>query len=817
MAQLSKYYAKGSLMDQEKLPEISQLGWFVSLPEPAESVLRRYGPGGETDPPEVLAALAQAYLLLFQQDPLHQVLARLSGADPSLARLADSLAAEDLMRRGDHARAHKQYLQLSRQAGPLGAWATLRAAEALERQGHPRKVERLLVQIPPRQNEPPLLRAIVMARLHFRRGRLTRAVETLASASQQLEQAPPPLVPVYHRALAIYLTLVDRVPRALLHHRHALDGFLQLGDRYMLSHEYLSLGQTYLGTGELDHADFFFRKASSAVEALGHPQLEALLCSRQGMLALIRGDLDTARDKFQRDLTLCEKQEFLHGRAYARRNLGKVMVRQGEPEAGLKLIANSLKDFEACDDLLNQELSRLEEATAILSMHGAAQAKQVQERLDRVSQFFSEQDRQELAAQVGAVRARLLVKQGKMELALREMERTARALLQFSRPDRVIESLVSLALVLLDEQHPEEAVQHLAWAYREAVKAGRPRMASAVLDRLGQIDEQALMSLVDESPLPGLIPAPLSRTQFQKFSMDSHSPAFLETLELCRQVAPTDETVLILGDTGTGKGVLARLIHDSGRRRLATFLALNCGAIPETLLESELFGHEQWSFTDAKEQRVGVFEAADGGVIFLDEVGELSPSAQVSLLRFLDDGHVRPVGASRPHKVDVRIICATNRDLRQRVHKGKFREDLYYRLAVFPIKVPPLSQRMEDLPKMVTFFLSHNPLAQEKGITRASQAALDRLRAHDWPGNLRELDNAIRAATIRCKGHRILKNDLPEFLTTEPRQQTNFPTLAEATRRHIEAAMKLANDNQGRAAKLLGIHRNTLSARLKSK
>ncbi len=802
-------------MDQEKLPVVSSLGWYVSLPEPAEGVVRRHGSGKESDPPEILAALAQAYLLLFQRQPMYELLERLDGAGFTFARLADALRADDMLRSGDHAQAHNMYQNLMRFPGHLGAWATLRAAEAMERLGRPEEVEQLLVQAPHRQDEPPLLRAMVTSRLHFRRGQLTRAVATLEGANQQVEQAPWPLVPSYHRAMAIYLTLLDDVPRAMLHHRHALEGFLELGDRYMLSQEYLSLGQTYLGTSELDLADFFFRKAAGVVGRLEHPQLEALLCSRQGMLALIRGDLTVAQEMFQRDLTLCQREEFIHGRAYARRNLGKVMVRLGEPEAGVQLISRSLEDFEACHDLLNQELSRLEEASALLAQHGEARAAEVQERLDRVSRFFTEQDRQELAAQVGAVQARLLVRQGKKELALREMEHTAHTMLQFSRPDRLIESLLSLAVVLQDEQHREEAVQHLAWAYREAVKAGRPRMAAAVLERLGQIDEQALMSLVDEPPLPGLMQGPPSRAQYERFYMESRSPAFLRTLELCEQVAPTDETVLIQGETGSGKDVLAHAVHEQGGRAQATFLALNCGAIAEGLVESEFFGHERGSFTDAKDKRVGVFEAANGGVVFLDEVGELSPGGQVSLLRFLDDGQVRPVGASVPHKVDVRIICATNRDLRQRVSEGKFREDLYYRLAVFPIRVPPLRQRKEDLPQMVEFYLSHNPLAQKKGIAVVSKAAMELLRAHDWPGNLRELDNAIRAATICCKGERILKSDLPEFLTTDPRQQTNFPTLDEVNRDHIKAALKLANGNKGRAAKLLAVHRNTLTNKMK--
>ena len=801
-------------MDHEKELDVSPPGWFVPLPEPADSVMQAWGPGREEDPPGVLAALAQAHVLLFEGEELRRLLPLLERVDFAHARLADALLSEDLLRRGALAEAHNHFLRLSRTTDSVGAWATLRAAEALERMSRPVEAEDLLLKTPAGPDEPPLLRAMVTARLRFRQGKVARAVQTLEAASGELDLAPRPLLPAYHRTLAICLTLVDKVPRAHLHHRHAVEGFGLLGDRFMLCHEYLSLGQTYLGTSELDHADFYFNKAAGLVEALGHAQLDALLCARQGMLALIRGDLDTARDRFQQDLDRCEASRFLHGRAYAQRNLGKVLVRQGEVKAGVKLLARSREDFEQCQDLTNQELSRLEEASAMLRLKGKHVADEVASRLDQVATFFTDEERHELAAQVGAVRARLLVRQGKVALALQEMDHTARTLLRYSRPDRVIESLLALAGVLLEEGHEDEAVTQLARAYREAVRANRQRMANKVLLRLGKINEQVLMSLVDEPPMPGVISVATLQAR-TRLSMESSSPAFRETVELCRQAAPTDEIVLIQGETGSGKGVLATHIHQHSRRDRATLLPLNCGAIVEGLLESELFGHERGAFTDAHEERVGIFEAADGGTIFLDEVGELSPSAQVSLLRFLDDGHIRRIGSNKPRKVDVRVVCATNRDLRQRVDEGAFREDLYYRLAVVQVEVPPLRQRMEDLPALVQHFISVSAVAQDKGITGISKAAQEQLAAHDWPGNIRELDNTIRAAAVRCRTDRLLRTDLPPTLMAGRPAHTNFPTLAEVNRRHIEAALALANGRIGRASDLLGIHRNTLTARIK--
>lgn len=238
------------------------------------------------------------------------------------------------------------------------------------------------------------------------------------------------------------------------------------------------------------------------------------------------------------------------------------------------------------------------------------------------------------------------------------------------------------------------------------------------------------------------------------------SPKMQEALRIAAAVAPTDATVLIYGETGTGKEILARSIHYQSHRAQGPFVAINCGSIPETLLETELFGHEKGAFTGAHTSRIGKFEAADGGTIFLDEVGDMSPAMQVKLLRVLQEKTIERVGGVRPVKVNVRVIAATNRDLRAAIREGSFREDLFYRLNVVPIHLPPLRERPEDIPILAQHFLERFKERYRKNIRAITPQAIRKLRRHLWPGNVRELEYAIERAVILAQGEEITAQDL---------------------------------------------------------
>lgn len=312
-----------------------------------------------------------------------------------------------------------------------------------------------------------------------------------------------------------------------------------------------------------------------------------------------------------------------------------------------------------------------------------------------------------------------------------------------------------------------------------------------------------------------------------------NSPALLALLEKVQRVASTDATVLICGETGTGKELIARALHNGGSRRQRPLVKVNCGAVPVSLLESELFGHVKGAFTGALERRVGRFELADGGTLFLDEIGELPLDTQVKLLRVLQEQEFEPVGSSKTIRVNVRIIAATNRQLAAEVQAGRFRSDLFFRLNVVPLTVPPLRDRVVDIPLLVTYFLSRFAKKFGRQLASVSRETMDRLMRYAWPGNIRELQNVIERAVVLSPSARLtLDMDLlPISEERSPvdssRQATSTVvdgpngrrlSLHEAERRHIEAILAETHgviEGPAGAAKILGLHPNTLRSRMK--
>jgi DNA-binding NtrC family response regulator len=307
----------------------------------------------------------------------------------------------------------------------------------------------------------------------------------------------------------------------------------------------------------------------------------------------------------------------------------------------------------------------------------------------------------------------------------------------------------------------------------------------------------------------------------------SRSPKMHAIFELINQVAATSATVLIEGETGTGKEQLARAIHNaSGSTRKGPFVAVNCAAVPENLLESELFGHEKGSFTGALGQRKGRFEQADGGTLFLDEVGDIPPSMQVKLLRVLQERIFERVGGTTPIKVDVRIIAATNRDLRRMVKKGEFREDLYYRLDVVRIEVPPLRERPEDIPILAAHFArKHSP--PDNPVSQLSAAAIDVLQSYRWPGNVRELENVIERACVTARGATIEPDDLPgldgspaatpgsiDVDLRKPLRQLLAEIVSKVEREYLLKALRKTRGHVGKAARLCGYSRRSITGKL---
>ncbi|KPJ48190.1 hypothetical protein AMJ40_07940 [candidate division TA06 bacterium DG_26] len=291
------------------------------------------------------------------------------------------------------------------------------------------------------------------------------------------------------------------------------------------------------------------------------------------------------------------------------------------------------------------------------------------------------------------------------------------------------------------------------------------------------------------------------------------SKIFTDVLKMVDKIAKTDSTVLVLGESGTGKELIAREVHAKSPRR-GEFVSINCGALPETLLESELFGHKKGSFTDAYRDKEGLFKVANGGSLFLDEISETSPGIQVKLLRVLQEKEIVPIGATKPITVDVRLIASTNQDLRELVKKGQFREDLYFRINVIPVRVPPLRERKSDVKILVDHFLKLYCRRFDLQLKRVSDEALKILTDYEWPGNIRELENVIERAVVLHEGSVIGPEELPIF----PERGVIAPkkSIKAAEIRRIAEVLEETNWNKSKAAKILGIHLSTLYRKMET-
>ncbi|MBI2963968.1 MAG: sigma-54-dependent Fis family transcriptional regulator [Deltaproteobacteria bacterium] len=347
-------------------------------------------------------------------------------------------------------------------------------------------------------------------------------------------------------------------------------------------------------------------------------------------------------------------------------------------------------------------------------------------------------------------------------------------------------------------------------AYDYLTKPCRLSELSAVLRRA--VEHRALRR--ENAALKRLVSSGAGGT-----SMVAASGVMRDLMARLERVAPTDSPVLIQGESGTGKELVARLLHRQSGRRDKPFVVINCTAIPDSLFESELFGHQRGAFTGAVERRLGLVEAADGGTLFLDEVGEMNPAAQAKLLRTLESGEIRRVGENRTSRVDVRVVAATNKRLANEVAAGRFREDLYYRLNGVPLHIPPLRDRGEDVEALVQHFLME--AGKHPRVTGISAEALAELRAYAWPGNVRELKNCVQALRILAIGSEITLDDLPPHIRTarpkdgNPWDRRPILELAQVTEDYILYALERCGGNKSQAARLLGIDPKTLYKRLR--
>jgi DNA-binding NtrC family response regulator len=350
----------------------------------------------------------------------------------------------------------------------------------------------------------------------------------------------------------------------------------------------------------------------------------------------------------------------------------------------------------------------------------------------------------------------------------------------------------------------------------EAMRRGAVDYLEKPLRSPDELRRLVRRALAVERTQSALSAPPALDAGFACANLIARDPHMLRVLELAKKVAPTAATVLLMGESGTGKEVLARCIHGNSQRASGVFLAVNCASLAPSLIESELFGHEKGSFTGAVERHAGVFERAQGGTLFLDEIAELDAGLQAKLLRVLQERMLERVGGGKPVEVDVRVVAATNRDLPAMVREGRFRTDLYYRLNTFPLEIPALRERPEDLDALADWFLDEAARRMQKPALRLSEAARAVLRSHAWPGNVRELENVMERAAILAEGvvepEHLSVSSAPDAPPAASRGPLN---MKEIERRAIEEALQKHGGNRTHAARELGISLRTLQYRLK--
>jgi two-component system response regulator HydG len=310
----------------------------------------------------------------------------------------------------------------------------------------------------------------------------------------------------------------------------------------------------------------------------------------------------------------------------------------------------------------------------------------------------------------------------------------------------------------------------------------------------------------------------------QSYGLDkiiATSPNMIELLEKVARIADTTASVLLTGESGTGKDLIARALHFQSRRATAPFIPINCAALPDNLLESELFGHMRGAFTDARQNKTGLFQAADKGTLFLDEIGEMPAALQAKLLTVIESKRVRPLGATSETAVDVRVLAATNADLEKEIETGRFRRDLYYRLSGIVLHLPPLRDRREDIPLLIKYFLARAAAEAGRPIPEIAADAMECLLQYQWPGNIRELQNAVQHAVILCRDHSITRADLPSKVSGKEPSEFSLedaiarrPTLAQLEHDYIRYILACVADNKTEAANILGIDRRTLYRKL---
>jgi transcriptional regulator with PAS, ATPase and Fis domain len=647
--------------------------------------------------------------------------------------------------------------------------------------------------------------------IEFRKGDLKSAIN-LTLESEKIIRDKEDLLEIkaqIYRKLGIYYGIYSDYFHSLEYHRLSLNCFRELHDLYGLFKEYISFGLSYLQMGEFDHAEFFFNKARAIIEDAKTDEMEMLYYARQGMIEMVRGNLEKSLQYFLSDYKLSLKLGEPASIGYPLRNIGKVYFQMGDIKKAKEYFIESMEKFKKVKDKINYYLTLSEYSKVILKEKDIQKISEIEKEIQKIIREIEGIQSLNIIAQGLIILCGFSIFKGDQK-DKELLNKIRECLLKEERKDRLSDALYFLGCLYKERGDTKSAMKLLKEAYLIAREIGRENFARGILQEIGKISTDEVINISYKLLMPSLFV--LKSKEVGEITFIGKSRSIKRIIEEAKILAKINEPVLIQGESGTGKELLARYIYYLSPRYGKPFLTLNAGAIPETLIESEFFGYVKGAFTGADKTQDGVFESADSGTVFLDEIGNLPYKGQTALLRFFETGEIMKVGDTRKKKVDVRIISATNEDLKQMVYEGKFRKDLYFRIAVGIIYIPPLRERKEDIEVLVDWCLE-SIISKISSVKRISKKAMEFLINYDWPGNVRELFNVLKIAALKCKGEVITLDDFPDFLKTP--QTLEILTLKEIERKHIEEVLKLCKGNQNTAAKLLGIHRNTLRMKLK--
>ena len=664
---------------------------------------------------------------------------------------------------------------------------------------------------------------VVFALIALRRGRLDVAERRARQAVDGSDHSMGTRRADALRTLAVVSANRNEFLLAIVSCRQALRIYREQQSRRGRFKGYLSLGISYLTMGELDHAELFFDKCYGIAESGSDSPPRSLASSRLGHVYLARGEPGDALVYYLQDLELSQKLNNPVSKGHPELNTGEALLGKGEPREAIKHLDRALLYFTAVDDRVWKVRAHLALARAhsLLTVKGEATLTggltDAEHHLVKARKLVVPMDSMELSCRCDVVQALILAARDQVQEAMTQYHAGVSVMERLEMLAEATHSTFRMGDVLVATGARELAVKLYSDALRKAEMHQFRGLRRQLLKRLVELDENVVVDRsLGEGARRGLSSRDLLRRKVRPEDIRGSSRAIKHVRKLIDQVAPTNVPVLVGGESGTGKELVARAIHFASAVAGGPLEILNCGAIPRGLVESELFGHAEGAFTGAVRTHTGCLERANNGTVFLDEIGDLPKDAQVKLLRFLSTGEVRKVGETKSTYVDVRVMAATYRDLRERVRQKKFRQDLYFRLNIFEIHTPPLREISGDISLLARHFLDTDPLALERNISRISPRAMEALVQYRWPGNVRELENAIRRACVVCTGPSLLKEHLPDsvlhgpgaLLVDEPQ------TLEQWERAHIREVLARCNGNQSQAAEVLDIHRNTLRRKL---